>query len=166
MDPETKGTACAEFEMLLEDSIEGPLEGAEAKALAVHMAGCANCRAALEDARATSRLLSFAEPTPDPGPQFTHLVMARVRTEAQADGKSLWRLVAAFARPFALSATVALGLMLAYGAYWAPNPVNPNTGAAMVPQADVHELISDPSAPPATLDDTLMMMVADNDHGK
>lgn len=162
MDPETRGSACAEYEMLLEDSTGGVLEGAEAKALASHLSTCANCRAALEDARATSRLLSLAEPTPDPGPRFTHMVMSRIRTERQADDKSLWRLVAAFARPFALSATVALGLMLAYSAYWVPNA---RDTAVMQQAADTHELISDPGAPPATPDETLIM-VAESEHGK
>lgn len=162
MDPETKGTACAEYEMLLEDSIGGALEGSEAQALTAHLSTCANCRAALEDARATNRLLSLAEPTADPGPQFTHMVMARIRSEVQMEERSLWRLVAAFARSFALTATVALGLMLAYNAYWVPNG---RDAAIMQQTPDTRELISDPGAPPATPDDTLIM-VAESEHGK
>jgi len=88
--------------------------------------------------------------------------MARIRTEVQSDERSLWRLVATFARPFAVSATLALGLMLAYDAYLAPPP---NIESAAVQSSDTRDLISDPGAAPATADDTLLMVV-EADHGK
>jgi anti-sigma factor RsiW len=162
MNAEMKNPVCEQYESLLEDSVEGQLEGPEAQALAAHVNTCANCRAALDEARSSSRLLSLGEATPDPGPAFTHQVMARIRTEAQSEDRSLWRLMAAFARPFAVSATLALGIMLAYSAYWAPNQL---TDTVTVQQSDTHELLSDPGAVPATADDTLMMVV-ETDHGK
>jgi hypothetical protein len=159
MNREPNEGVCAQYEALLEDSIEGLLQGNEAESLAAHVNVCLSCRAALGEARESNRLLHLGEPTSDPGPAFTHMVMARIRTEMQqSQEKSLWRFVAAFARPFALSATVALGIMLAYSAYWVPNRV-------AVQQPDAHELISDPGAPPVTLDDTLIML-AENEHGK
>jgi Putative zinc-finger len=162
MDTEPNSTVCSQYEILLEDSLEGPLGGPDAQRLSEHVRTCANCRVALEDAAASNRLLRLAEPTPDPGPAFTRLVMARIRTEQQSDERSLWRLVAAFARPFALSATLALGLMLAYDAYLAPSP---NTESAALQSSDARELLSDPGAVPATADDTLLMVV-ETDHGK
>lgn len=159
MDTEPKNM-CEAYEILLEDSVEGHLEGADAQSLAAHVDGCASCRTALEDARESARLLRRGEPTPDPGPAFTHMVMARIRTELPSEERGLWRLVAAFARPFALTATLALGLLLAYGAYWMPQ--QPTDTAV---SGDTRELISDPSAPPATPDEILMIM-AENEHGK
>jgi hypothetical protein len=161
MDTEPKNM-CEVYEVLLEDSVEGHLEGADVQSLAAHVNGCASCRTALEEARESARLLRRAEPTPDPGPAFTHMVMARIRTELPSEERGLWRLVAAFARPFALTATLALGLMLAYSAYRAPGP---NSDTAIPTLADTRELISDPAAPPATPDDTLLM-VAETPHGQ
>jgi hypothetical protein len=164
MHSDMKNTACTDYEILLEDSVAGDLQGAEALALAAHVRTCTNCRVALDEARVTSRLLRMMEPTPDPGAAFTHMIMTHIRTEGQAgaprEEKSLWNLMGAFARPFALTATLALGLMLAFSAYWAPQP---NKTDAVV--TDAHELISDPSAAPATADETLMM-VAENENGK
>lgn len=162
MNAEMKDPVCEQYEALLEDSVEGKLEVLEAQALASHVNTCANCRVALDEALSSSRLLSLGEPTADPGPAFTHQVMARIRTEVQAEDRSLWRLMAAFARPLAVSATLALGVMLAYSAYWTPNQI---TETVSMQQGDAHELLSDPGAVPATADDTLIMVV-ETDHGK
>jgi len=161
MEPETDSVVCPQYELLLEDAVEGQLETARNDALAAHMKSCTNCRAAYEDALSSNRLLRLAEPTPDPGPAFTRMVMARIRTEAQVEERSLWRLLPNFARPFALTATLTLGLMLAYSAYWMPQLPSTETTVS----TDARELLSDPGAPPSTPDETLMIM-AENEHGK
>ena len=49
-------------------------------ALAAHLESCANCRAALADARAIDQLLQ-RRPVPAPPPQFTSRALARIRRE-------------------------------------------------------------------------------------
>ena len=54
--------ACTQFEAMLEDQLQGTLRGPEAAILTEHLASCAGCRTALEDAAVSARLLAIAEP--------------------------------------------------------------------------------------------------------
>jgi anti-sigma factor RsiW len=84
MDAEANSGACSEYEPKLEDYLSGQLPGADAKDLADHLAKCAGCRSAVQAAAPAARLLSMAERTPDPGPEFARLTMARINEEVVA----------------------------------------------------------------------------------
>src|SRR5271156_4139595 len=95
--------ACTQYEAALEDHFQGALHGPEAAMLAEHLQSCAGCRAALEEAAVSARLLAIAEPSPDPGAGFSRIVMARIRQQQQSEGKSIWRPVVSVAWRFAAS---------------------------------------------------------------
>ena len=112
---ETNYEACPQYEAALEDHLQGILRGPEAAALTEHLQTCAGCRAALEDAAVSARLLAIAEPAPDPGAGFSRVVMARIRQELQtSEGKSIWRPVVSVAWRFAASAAFALVLLVSF----------------------------------------------------
>jgi hypothetical protein len=99
----------------------------------------------------------------DPGPGFARLVMARIRTEAvQRAQKSIWRPVVTFAWRFAMTATVALALLVAYASQ------RSDQTASNMAQMRSGDLLSDPSDPlgPPTSRDDVLRMVAYTDHGK
>jgi hypothetical protein len=162
--------ACTKYEALLEDYLSGALEGAAAKCAAGHWKSCNGCRQALEDAAASVRVLRLASPSADPGPGFSRIVMARIR-EAQREGtgtRTIERTI--FGQPFvslawrfAATATLALGIMVTYDAGWShrTQPV-----VARVRPTQATDLFApDPGNPPANGDEVLMM-VAENGHGK
>src|SRR5271169_113738 len=104
--------ACTEFEAALEDHLQGSLRGPEAASFAEHLRSCVGCRAALEDAAGSARLLAIVEPATDPGPGFSRIVMARIRQQLQSnEGKSIWRPFVSVAWRVAASAALALVLM-------------------------------------------------------
>src|SRR5208282_1811314 len=104
-DAEGNYAACTQCEAMLEDQLQGTLRGPEAAMLAEHLVSCAGCRAALDDAAVSARLLAIAEPAVDPGAGFSRIVMARIRQELQtSERKSIWRPVVSVAWRFAASA--------------------------------------------------------------
>src|SRR5271156_841106 len=112
---ENKYVACPQYEAALEDQLQGTLRGPEASMLAEHLVTCAGCRAALEDAAASARLLAIAEPSPDPGAGFSRIVMARIRQELQSsEGKSIWRPFVSVGWRFAVTASFALVLLVSF----------------------------------------------------
>lgn len=153
--------ACAEYEARLEDYLAGEAGGAETTRVAEHLKSCAGCRAAFEQAAASTRFLRVAAPlldrAVDPDPGFARQVMARIRTQAsQREQRSIWRPVAAFAWRFAMSATVAVALLIAYAS---KHPGQTSSDIAQMHSAD---LFSDPVGPPASRDDVLRMVAEDN----
>lgn len=160
--------ACPEYEASLEDFLSGELSGAQAKDLADHITGCAGCRTALDEAAVSARLLRIAAPivgrAEDPGPGFARIVMARIRAEAQRtkQEKSMWQPLAAFAWRFALSATLALALLVTYAVKLRNQP---GADLTVLRASETRDLISDMSGPPASRDEVLLM-VAETNHGK
>ena len=117
MNAEANSEACSEYEARLEDYSAGHLTGAEAKAVADHLARCGGCREAVEEGAKTARLLRLMEPTPDPGPGFARITMARIRQEVAAEeGKGFWQPFVALAWRFAATVAVVLALGLSYEA--------------------------------------------------
>lgn len=156
--------ACAEYEARLEDYVAGDAGGAVASDVAAHLRSCEGCRAAFDAATASTRFLRMATPlmdrAEDPGPGFARLVMARIRTETvQRAQKSIWRPVVAFGWRFAMTATVAVALLIAYASR------RPEQVTSDVAQMHSGDLLSDPAAPPASRDDVLRM-VAYTNNGK
>jgi len=127
-DSELGRAACLKHEARVEDYLNGELSGAEAKAAIEHWQNCPPCRARLEDAALSTRLLRAAEPSPDPGPGFARRVMARIRTvenERSALRASFWQPFVSFGWRFAATATLALMALVSYNARWG-HPAQPN----------------------------------------
>ncbi len=166
MQSESRLRACPEFEALLEDQLTGDLSGAEAKKLEEHLKNCAGCSAALEKAAPSVQLLRTVQPSPDLGPGFSRVVMARIREEMSRRGeqRSLWQPFISLAWRFAATATLALALLVTFDAVLhARYERQPNL--AYAPATETRDLFPDPATPPANRDEVLMM-VADTNHGK
>jgi len=166
MEAEYNKGACPEFEALLEDHLSGELSGADAEKLAKHMEACAACGDALEEAAAGTRLLHIAEAAPDPGPGFSRTVMARIRAEMSRRGeeKSIWQPFVVVAWRFAATATLALAVLVTFDASRHSRSAS-LSNVAFAPATESHDLFADPTRPPASRDEVLMMLV-ETDHGK
>jgi anti-sigma factor RsiW len=112
---ETSG-ACSDLEARLYDRISGEMSATDAVAVDAHLKNCPACAAALERASFSARLLRIAEPTPDPGPGFAHMTMARIRQAERdrAEERSFWSPFVSVAWKFAATAGVALALVLTF----------------------------------------------------
>jgi predicted anti-sigma-YlaC factor YlaD len=156
-------TACTEFEVALEDHLQGSLRGPEAASLTEHLRSCVGCRAALEDATASARLLAIAEPSPDPGPGFSRIVMARIRQQLQAnEGKSIWRPFVSVAWRVAASAAFALVLMVSFEL---GRQSQSQSDQSIVAQNRMPEIVPDRPSLPGSRDEVILMM-ADTSNGK
>lgn len=152
---------CGQSEALLEDYLTGELPRPAAEQLVAHLKECSACREALEEACVSSRLISKVfDAAEEPGPAFTHLVMARVNA-AEAwlrEQRSFWRPLEAIAWRLAFTAALALVFMFAYGIQ-----MNRTTTAAPAPQATLFTQPADtfnvPTPVPSSDDDVLMAIV-------
>lgn len=156
--------ACPEYELLLENYLNGELTGAEAQRAEAHVKSCAACREAWESAVEGAALLRAAASAGDPGPAFSRVVMARIRAaeeQATAERGGFWQPFVSLGWRFALTATLALALLATYDAGWGKRS-QPNTPDA---RPIVRDLFTpDPVNTPANGDEVLMM-VAETNHG-
>lgn len=159
----TENLACAQYEALLEDHLTGSLGGPEAQKLSEHLKSCARCRTALSQVAGSIPLLRVAEPTPDPGPGFARLVMARIRTDREEHVRGLWQQIIPFAMRFAATAALVFVGLITYD-FSSRNQVR--TQVAQVRATEVRDLFPDPGMAPENRDEVLMMMVAEQNHGK
>jgi hypothetical protein len=156
-----EGHACREFEISLEDYLDGALDGASARKLTEHLKSCAGCGEAFADASAASRWLHQVEPTPDPGPGFAHMVMARIRTHESQNRASFWEPFVSLAWKFATTAALALVVMLAYASHGNSSVAvnNSSSGSAVTIPSDVQDmLVASSSNVPATRSDMVRMV--------
>jgi len=163
MEEQFRGAACTDYEVLLEDFVNGELNGADAKTLAEHLKDCGGCRLAFQDASICARLMHAAEPTPDPGPGFARVVMARIRaTGTQAESKTIWQPFVSLAWRFAATAAVGLVALITYDL---SGHMRANRDLAGLQPSEARDLFSaDPANPPRSQDDVLML-VAESNHG-
>ncbi len=163
-DTEFGNKACTSYEALLEDYISGALSAADAKMAEQHWQSCVACRAALEQAASSVRLLRLAGPSDGPGPAFARTVMARIRAEQDrsADRAGFWQPLVRLGWRFAATATIVLGALVTYDAGWGHRAQPDVTTARLIGVSDIFG--PDPAKPPANRDDVLMM-VADTNHG-
>ncbi|HKV03523.1 MAG TPA: zf-HC2 domain-containing protein [Candidatus Acidoferrales bacterium] len=161
----TGKTACRKYEALLEDYLSGELTAADAKRAAEHWKNCAACREALEQAAASARLLRAGVPTPDAGPGFARAVMARIRSAEQdlvTERAGFWQPFVSVGWRFAATATLALGVLVTYGAQ---RGVRSQPIVAAVRPTIVHDLFSPELAGAPTSDDDVLTTVAETTHG-
>jgi anti-sigma factor RsiW len=165
-DKEFATSACADYEAILEDYLNGELSAADAKRVANHRKECAGCNEAIEHAAASVRLLRASGPLPEPSPAFARTVLARIRLAQQeqiAERAGFWQPFISLGWRFAATASLAVALLLTFAARSSNRP-QPNA-ASVRPIIVTHDLFSpDPSKAPANRDEALMM-VAENDHG-
>ncbi|HKQ88695.1 MAG TPA: hypothetical protein VJS43_18210 [Candidatus Acidoferrales bacterium] len=162
---EFAGGACPEYEAVLEDYLGGALENGASRKVTEHLKSCAGCGRALEDAAAASEMLRGVARVPDPGPSFTHMVMARVRTAESESRTSFWEPFVSMAWKFATTAALALVVMLAYATHGTNSTTNPSV-ASVAPQGEVQQmLMAGQSMVPATRSD-LVRMVTESDNAE
>lgn len=163
--PGQDGNACLKYEALLEGYLDGELSSGEAEAVSKHMAACGACRETVELARASGRLLrASAEPATDPGPPFTARVMAAVRAQEgkQEAGRGFWGPVEALSSRLALSAALALALLIGYGLTPYSSGLPEVTSVRQSTPADIFpELAHQPMNR-----DEVLMTIAETNHGK
>jgi predicted anti-sigma-YlaC factor YlaD len=165
MDGKYQARPCKEYEALLEDSISGEIGGSDAVRLSEHLESCSGCREAREHAALSSRLLRLAEPTADPGPGFARDVMARIRSDRGVRiERSFWQPLVSMGWRIAATATVALALLIAYDTR--SHVQQPAQQTASLEAARIPDMFSpDPARVPSSRDEVLMM-VAEDEHGK
>ena len=164
MEWEEKPRKCEGYEALLEDSLEGALSGEDAKRLESHLHDCVSCREALENAKQSRRLLQWGEPAAEASPGFARIVMARIRAneEQAASEAGLLQTLVTFASRLAITATLALGVLIAYAAVAPPAP---SVQTASMSAAGRYGLFTDPAQRAMTRDDFLRM-VAETSYGQ
>lgn len=160
--------ACPEYEVMLEEYLEGTLENGAVRKVNEHLKLCDGCSQAFAEATEASMWLRQAERTPDPGPAFTHMVMTRVRTQESEPRASFWEPFVSLAWKFATTAALALVVMLAYAAHGtsAVSPDTTNVATAGSLQGEMQEiLVAGQSTVPATRSD-MVRMVTESDNAE
>jgi hypothetical protein len=117
MDSNFEMGACAGYEAVLEDYLNGALHGAELRRMSRHLNDCARCTAALEDAVAVNQWIREAEPAARPAPAFARNVMAQIHVRQETvrqERASFWEPLTSFAWKFAATSAFALVLMLTF----------------------------------------------------
>jgi anti-sigma factor RsiW len=165
MSTDLQDSACPEYEARLEDFLSGELSGTEKREVADHIKSCVGCKAALDQVEACSGLLRLMEPTGEPGPAFSRVVMARIRSEQEAarQPRGFWQPFVSLAWRFAATAALAVIAMVTYDrtVHEAPNSSN----AAVAQQTPIRDLFtSEADRVPANPDDVIVM-VAETNHG-
>jgi anti-sigma factor RsiW len=161
---ESGHSACRNYEARLEDYLNGELHGADAQPVIGHWQNCPGCRARLEDAALSLRLLRAAEPSSDPGSGFVRGVMARIRTaenEKLALRANFWQPFVSFGWRFAATATLALMAFVSYNVAWS-HRAQPRV-VAVRPTEGLDLLAPEPARVSATGDDVLMMVMDNGD---
>lgn len=163
--------ACAAYETVLEDYLAGDLAGAEAERATAHLKTCAACRAALDEAASSARLLKMAGilagPAPEPGPGFPRIVMARIRSAERpsAQEAKFWHPFVSLAWRFAATAALALAALVTYATVRHGAAYGNNTVAAQTETRDIFS--PDPAQAPASRDEVLLMVAGhENGNGK
>jgi predicted anti-sigma-YlaC factor YlaD len=163
MNTEYRTTACSQYEAVLEDHLHGDLGGHEATELAEHLKTCFGCRTALDEAMLSARLLGVAEPAADPGPGFSHMVMARIRAELHLnEARSIWQPFVSLAWRFAATAAVALVILVSFAI---GRHSQLQQDQSLLATNRLPELVPDQSSVPTSSDDVLLLM-AESNHGK
>jgi predicted anti-sigma-YlaC factor YlaD len=162
----SEGSACREFEALLEDSLAGQLGGAEGERLSAHLSGCAACRQVLEEVCLGGQLVRLArQPAEDPGAGFTTRVMAAIQDEEarRSVAWNFWRPIEVLSLRLSMAATLALALLCGYGVMH--SRFSTPAEVEMAGQPEVRELFPEPMHQQTTHDEVLMS-IADKSHGK
>lgn len=156
-----RGGACTAWEAGIEDLLDRRLDSRQTAEVEAHVRGCANCAAAVEQARLAGGLLALLGARPAPGPSafFVARVMNGIRGKQRE--RDLWMPVerAAWRVCFvAAAAAFVLGLLLLR---------LPVAGPAVSgqDQNQMQVLVNVPVAQPVLQDDSILL-VANDDNGR
>lgn len=160
----SEGRACPDYEARLEDFLSGELSGAEKREVADHIKSCVSCKAAMDEAQMSARLLRLMETSPDPGLAFSRIVMARIRSEEVArQPRGFWQPFVSLAWRFAATAALALVVMVTYDVTSHQVTTEP---AGPVAQAQLRDMFTtDATSTPANRDEFLLVS-AEAENGK
>jgi len=143
----------AHFEDRWEDYLAGALDPAATVELEGHLASCAACREAVDEARAASRLLrAVLDPAPAPRLGFWTRVRAGIEAELSPAGADFWASLELLARRLTLVSAAALLLLGVYVAVDEFDPVN-RWGRVQVENLGV---LPEPAPQPLDSDDVLL----------
>lgn len=157
--------ACAKYEPVLEDYLEGVLDEAGAEAARRHLQDCAGCNGAFDRASGSVRLLRIAEPTAAPDAAFARNVMARIglaEQERTIENAGFWQPIVALGWRFAVTATLAVGVLVSCDIGWSHYA---RLNVPSVRSIEGNLFAPEPARVPANGDEVLMM-VAETSHGK
>jgi anti-sigma factor RsiW len=164
MNSEFHSGACTEYEARLEDFLGGGLSGAEKREVTEHLQSCPACKSAVDEAGASSRLLSFMDASADPGPAFARIVMARIRSEeATRESRGFWQPFVSLAWRFAATAALALVVMVTYDVR--VHQAGAVESGASMQQGDIHDLFATDADHAATNHDDVLIPAAEDNHG-
>jgi anti-sigma factor RsiW len=166
MSHEFVGQACPEYEARLEDFLSGELSGAEKREVTDHIKACASCKAAMDAAQMSARLLRLMEASPDPGPAFSRIVMARIRAEQEVarQPRGFWQPFVSLAWRFAATAALAFVVMVTYDVKW--HRATNDSNGPVAQQTQIRDLFTAESDRVPTNRDEVLLMVAETEHGK
>ncbi len=153
-----KATGCPSYRARLQKSlVEGAVDMEADAGLSAHVAECARCREALDDAWLASRLVRDAQrPVEHSSEAFVTRVMIAVRDAGSrvSDPETIWQPLEFLASRVALVAGVVLLAFSLYLAQWAPVRATPPIAAP----AEAGAGLPEPPASPATADEILMSL--------
>jgi predicted anti-sigma-YlaC factor YlaD len=157
------GCACPEYEVFLEDYLDGALEGASARKVTEHLRSCVGCSQALADASAAAQWLHGSITASEPTPAFARIVMARIRAEEEKQHPaSFWEPFVSLAWKFATTAALALVVMLAYASHGNTSQASNTSVAAVTTANDLQDLLMPTSSVPVSRTE-LTQMVTESD---
>jgi predicted anti-sigma-YlaC factor YlaD len=163
--PKYQDDACSAYAVRLESALESAANDRPAldADLEAHLASCAGCRVAFEDAAVARQLLEASLAPVAPSFGFSTRVLANIRAEEarQAQGSIFWRPLEHLAAKVALvAATIVLLLSFYVYGFMPRNPtgtVATDQNLTLVPQPENQQ--------PNTPDDVLMYL-AENGHAR
>ena len=160
---EQKMVGCEKFEAALEDYANGELPLRDAQRLTAHLEMCPECRAALEDARLSGRLVTVFSEAVDPGPGFTRRAMAQIDAAERwvREQRSFWRPIEAWSWRLAFSAALAIALLFAYDLRTASNAPASATQTVSAQQNDVFVV---PVSSSSSSGDKVLMAIEQKHH--
>lgn len=142
----------AHYQERWEDYLAGALDSAMVAEMEAHLASCAACREAVDEARVAGRLLrAVVAPAPEPRLGFWTRVRAGIEADPAPAG-DFWTSMELLARRLTLVSTLALVFL---GVYLAVDEFDAANRWARI-QIDSNEIIPEPAPQPHSADDVLL----------
>ena len=157
-------SACPEYEVLLEDFLEGRIEAGAADRVGKHLEDCQACRDSLRAAAQSTILIEgIGESAAEPSLGFARRTMTAIQglEKRFAEEKRFWRPLAVLAWRVAMAGMLSVLLLGAYAALPSFLPRQ----AIVVSQMTQQDIFLDPVQQPVDRDEALLM-VTERNHEK
>jgi anti-sigma factor RsiW len=158
--------ACRLYEARLEDYFEGRLLPDRAIEVEAHLSGCADCREALEMARAGTRLFAAGQlRAPEPRPDFSQRVLAAIRGEEpqRLAGGDFWRPLEMLAWRLSLVSMLLLAVLAGY--LFSPQFLR-RQQPARAQEIEMQDIFPESAPHPADRNEVLLTLASTNATGK